>query len=79
MPTHEAAPPVPTIAATLLGPQDRIPRKPLVPWAASLLALAAEAHATLRTPRRRAGELGFIGNNAGLVAAHRGEMATAWR
>jgi hypothetical protein len=25
------------------------------------------------------GELGFVGNNAGLIAAHRGELPTAWR
>ena len=77
-PRQEAAPAA-TIAAAILMPQDRIPREPLGPWAARLLETLDQGLATIRTTRRFAGELGFVGNNAGLIAAHRGEMQTAWR
>jgi hypothetical protein len=78
-PAGAAAPPAPTIAATLLTPQNRIAREPLTPWAERLAGDLAEARATVRTTRQLAGRLGFIGNNAGLVAAHRGDMDAAWR
>lgn len=71
--------PLPSIAAALLVPHERIPREPLVGWAVRLLGSLGTAASTVRVTRELAGELGFIGNNAGLVAVHRGDGASAWR
>ncbi|HEU4561439.1 MAG TPA: hypothetical protein VFS20_26535 [Longimicrobium sp.] len=68
-----------SIAAAILTPQDRIPREALAPWAARLLVSANQALANVRRTRALVSELWFAGNNAGLIAAHRNEMQTAWR
>lgn len=74
-----ATPPAPAIAAALLIPQDRIAREPLGVWAARLSGQLNQSLRSTRRTRGIASEVGFVGNNAGLIAAHRGEMDTAWR
>jgi hypothetical protein len=71
--------PAPSVAATILMPQDRIARRPLVPWAAGLVGRLAAARRDIRRTHELAGELSAIGNNAGLIAASRGDMAQAGR
>lgn len=71
--------PVPSLATAILAPQDRIVREPLDAWAARLLQALDTGMATFRHPRKLAGQVGWVANNAALIAAHRGEMKTAWR
>jgi hypothetical protein len=78
-PPRPAAPPAPTVASTILMPQDRIARRPLVPWAESLVGRLVEARRGIRRTQEYAGELSAVGNNAGLIAASRGDMAEARR
>jgi hypothetical protein len=80
MPATAAGPRVaPAIAAAILIPQDRIVRAPLGPWAARLSGQLDDTLRSTRRTRQAAAQLGFVGNNAGLVAAHRGDMDAAWR
>jgi hypothetical protein len=69
----------PAIVAAILMPQDRIPREPLAAWAERLAGALEQARRSIRAPRRLAGEVEGIGNNAGLIAAHRGDLDVAWR
>ncbi|HEX6037839.1 hypothetical protein [Longimicrobium sp.] len=73
------AAPAPSIAATILVPQDRVPRQPLGPWAAELARRTAEVLRGVRGTHALAGELAGIGNQAALIAASRGDAAVAWR
>lgn len=68
-----------TIAGAILTPQDRLARKPLGSWGEELIRRLDEARRVIRDTRRFAGELAFVGNGAGLIAAHRGDMGSAWR
>jgi len=71
--------PPPAIATAILMPQERLPREPLRPWAERLVDALETGRRTIRNVRWMASELGSRGNQAGLVAAHRGEMEAAWR
>lgn len=71
---REATPPM---ALAILVPQDRIARPPLGAWAAQVCGLLDTAGQT-RTTRQLAGQLGSAGNQAGLIAAHAGDVARAW-
>jgi len=63
--------------AVLLSPTDRIGRKPLVDWAVELSARLDKARAAGLDARNLAGEVGSIGNNAALMAAHLGRGTLA--
>jgi hypothetical protein len=67
----------PTIASTLLLPQDRIAREPLSCWASRLVAELEQERRAEWPPREQAAVLGGIANNAALIAAHQGRFDTA--
>lgn len=50
-----------------------------MPWAGRLAERMGKARQTIRRTHQLSGEVGSIGNNAALIAAHRGEMERAWR
>jgi hypothetical protein len=80
MPATAAGPrAAPAIATAILIPQDRIIRAPLGPWAARLSGQLDDTLRSTRLTQQAAAQLGFVGNNAGLIAAHRGDMDVAWR
>lgn len=74
----EGSAPLPSIATGILSPQDRVPRAPLLSWATRLLRELADATTTVRGVRDLAGVFGYLGNNAGLIAALRGDTRMAW-
>jgi hypothetical protein len=67
-----------TISTASLLPQERIARAPLAAWAEKLTTQLSESLATTRRPRRLAGDVAWISNNAALVAAHQGADDVAW-
>jgi len=67
----------PSISTALLTPYDRIARKPLAAWARQLVNTVQRTADTARTVRTVAEVLTSVVNNAGLIAAMRGEMRTA--
>ncbi|MFL5385176.1 MAG: hypothetical protein ACJ8GN_21875 [Longimicrobiaceae bacterium] len=81
MPTSPVAADAPaaTIATGLLLPQDRVPRAPLGTWASRLVGELEAGRRALRQPRRVAGLVAGIANNAALMAAYVGSRATAER
>lgn len=83
MPDTAPAPPTtpaaPTIATAILIPLDRIAREPIGGWAERLLGQLNTGLRRVRSTWGIAGEIGFVGNNTGLIAAHRGDMDVAWR
>lgn len=66
-----------SISTALLSPNDRVARLPLRFWAERLILNLQHTYATIREPRRFAENLAAIGNNAGLVAASRGDTEAA--
>ncbi|HSU15721.1 hypothetical protein [Longimicrobium sp.] len=77
-PPRAAAPAAATVpGAVLLSPTDRIGRKPLVDWAVELMGRLETARAAGLDARNLAGEVGSIGNNAALMAAHLGRGTLA--
>lgn len=73
------APAGPTIATALLLPQDRIPRAPLSAWAGRLRDNVSRFRGSCRNPVLLSGEGNAAGNNAALIAAHRGNGQAAWQ
>jgi hypothetical protein len=74
----DTAAPAASITASLLIPLDRMARAPLPDWTGRLLASLDRSRASVRQTRLMAEKFGSIGNNAGLIAALRAEMQTAW-
>jgi len=69
----------PMTTPAILTPLDRIPREPMLPWARQLVDAIKKRFESVRNTRDRARTLGWIGNNAGFIAAHRGDGEVAWR
>jgi hypothetical protein len=69
----------PKIGTSFLLPQDRIARSPLGPWAAALRRQLRRCLEQSRTTAAVSDEVGSAGNNAALIAAHRGAGALARR
>lgn len=69
----------PPLTTALLTVKERTTREPLQQWAERLIARLEEQRRTVRTTHKLAGELAFIGNNAGLIASQRGDLDVAWR
>src|SRR5687768_4628340 len=79
MPAPASSSPSPSIAAAILVPQDRIPRRPLEPWGAELARRLDGVRRTARRTHALASELAGIGNQAALIAASRADIDLAWR
>lgn len=67
-----------SISTTLLTPDDRIARLPLLSWAEHLVNVIQHISISARTTRTLAERLTSVANNAALIAAMRGDMLTAW-